>query len=106
MQAYDAPQQDIDQVRAQLDAAAPQHTDESFAVHADCWATVTLFCTLGARWQYAGMAGQRTGLDWAGVEAWIDRHARRRQRKELSAGLHIMEHAALLADRELRAAEE
>lgn len=106
MQAWGAPQAEIDQVRAQLDAAAPPTDDEPFAVHADNWTTVMAFRALGGRWQYAGMAGQRTGFDWAGVEAWIDRHVRRRRRRELSNGLQVMEHAALLADAELRAADE
>lgn len=107
MQAWGAPQDEIDKVRAQLDAAAPPPDEEPFGVHADNWPTVMAFCTLGPRWQYAGIPGQRTGLDWAGVEAWIDRHVvRRRQRRGLSSGLQTMERAALVADRELRAADE
>lgn len=102
MQALGAPQGDIDQVRAQLDQAAPAQAEVTFGVHADNWPAVMAFCTLAPRWHYAGMAGQRTGFDWAGVEAWIDRHVRRRKRRALSADLQTMERAALHADRELR----
>ena len=106
MQALGASQHDIDQARTQLDQAAPAQGEATFGVYADNWATVMAFCALGPRWQYAGMAGQRTGFDWASVEAWIDRHARRRQRRALSNDLQTMERAALQADRELKEKEE
>ena len=49
------------------------------------------------------MAGVRTGMDWAGVESWIDRHIRRRLRRALSRDLQVMERAVLAADQELAA---
>lgn len=108
MEALGAPLHVIEQVRAKLDAeakgAAP--ADESFGVHADNWAAVLAFQALGPRWQYAGLQGQRIGLDWGGVEAWIDRHCRRRQRRALSFDLQTMERAVLQADHEQREKEE
>ncbi len=106
MEAWGAPQDEIDQVRAQLDEAAQPTDDEPFGVYAENWPAVMAFCTLAPRWQYAGMAGQRTGFGWADVEAWIDRHVRRRRRRALSADLQTMERAALQADREQREKEE
>lgn len=107
MEAWGAPQDEVDQVRAQLDQAAQPAEQEDFGVYAENWQAVMAFCVLAPRWQYAGMAAQRTGLDWAGVEAWIDRHIRRRRhRRALSADLQTMEHAVLQADRELREKEE
>jgi hypothetical protein len=96
MQALGAPADQIAQARAQL----PAHAPAAFEVHPDNWAVVLAFCALAPRWQHASMAGQRTGLDWAGVEAWIDRHIRRRQRRTLSAALQTMERAVLHADAE------
>lgn len=102
MRAFGAPLEEIEQAREQIGQTATPESGPAFAVHTDNWPAVMAFCALGARWQYAGIAGQRTGLDWAGVEAWIDRHARRRQRRALSNDLQTMERAALHADRELR----
>lgn len=106
MEAWGAPQDEIDQVRAQLDQAAPSAEPELFGVYAENWDAVAAFSVLRDRWHYAGMVGQRTGFDWAGVEAWIDRHIRRRRRRALSADLLTMERAALQADREQREQEE
>lgn len=104
MEAWGAPADDISAVRARIDAAAPPEPDP-FGVHADNWETVQAFQALAPRWHYAGMLAQRTGFDWAGVEAWIDRHIRRRRRRALSVGLMTMERAVLQADCELREKE-
>lgn len=106
MEAWGAPQDEIDQVRARLDQDAQPASEEHFGVYADNWEAVMVFRALGARWQHAGMVGQRTGFDWAGVEAWIDRHIHRRRRRALSADLLTMERAALQADSEQRKQEE
>lgn len=107
MQAFGAPQEEIELVRARLEAdASAAPVQEGFGVYADNWAAVVAFQALAPRWQYAGMAGQRTGLDWAGVEAWIDRHCRRRLRRALSFELQTMERAVLHADHEKREKEE
>lgn len=108
MEALGAPQDEIDQVRARLDADAQAATqaEDTFGVHADNWPVVVAFQALVPRWLHAGLAGQRTGMDWAGVEAWIDRHCRRRQRRALSYDLQTMERAVLHADREQREKEE
>lgn len=115
MEAMGAPQDDIDQVRARLDADAQTATqaEDTFGVHADNWPVVIAFQALAPRWQCvihavqpAGLVVWRTGFDWAGVEAWIDRHCRRRQRRALSYDLQTMERAVLHADREQREKEE
>ena len=102
MQAFGAPQHEIDALQVRI-AAAALPADEDFRVHADNWQAVMAFCQLRPRWLYAGMAGVRTGMDWAGVESWIDRHIRRRLRRALSRDLQVMERAVLAADQELAA---
>lgn len=101
MEAWGAPPEEVAAVRARIDATAPP-APEAFGVHADNWQAVQAFQALAPRWHYAGMQGQRTGFDWAGVEAWIDRHIHRRRRRALSVDLMTMELAALQADGELR----
>lgn len=102
MQAWGAPQHEVDAVQARIALDAKQPIEEGFGVYAENWQAVMAFETLGARWLRAGFGGQRTGMDWAGVEAWIDRHIRRRDRRALSRDLTVMERAALEADRELQ----
>ena len=107
MQAFGAPQADIDRVRAQIEAAAAPQDGDTFGVHADNQRTVAAFVALRTQWQYAGMAGQRVGLLYAGVTAWLHEHIRRpRIRREVFTGLQIMEQAVLGYDAEQRQKEE
>lgn len=108
MQAFGAPQEEIDQVRKRIaegDRAAPS-PDECFPVHADNLQTVSAFLALRTQWQYAGMDGQRTGLNYAGVCAWLAQHTRPRRRRPLMQGIQTMEHAVLVADYERKQKEE
>ncbi|KQW24673.1 hypothetical protein ASC83_10980 [Acidovorax sp. Root402] len=115
MEAWGASADDIDKVRARIDAAAnaPPAEGKAFGVYAENLPVVAAFVALAPRWQHvsqalepAGLIVWRTGFDWAAVEAWIDRHCRRRKRRALSNDLQIMERAALQADREQREKEE
>lgn len=109
MQAWNAPQEEIDQVRARIaerERAAPS-PDECFPVYADNLPTVSAFLALRTQWVYAGVDGQRTGLNYAGVCAWIDKHVPSpRRRRPLMQGIQTMEHAVLVADYERKQQEE
>lgn len=108
MQAFDAPQEEIAQVRARIaerERAAPS-PDECFGVYAENWPAVSAFLALRTQWVHAGMDGQRTGLNYASVCAWLAQHARRRRRRPLMQGIQTMEHAVLVADYERKQQEE
>ena len=104
MEAFGATAQELDAARE-----AAQGTEEaspSFGIYAENVPTVQAFLALTGTWQYAGMHGQRTGMDWKSVEAWIDRHIRRRRRRKgISSGVMVMQHAVLQADAETRQKE-
>ena len=106
MQAYGAPQADIDRVAAQLARAAQPQAGDRFAVHADNERTVAAFLALRTQWQYAGLAGQRTGLNYASVLSWLRERIRiPRQRRQVLAGIETMEKAVLAYDAEQRQKE-
>ncbi|WP_313074444.1 DUF1799 domain-containing protein [Melaminivora sp.] len=107
MQAFGAPQHEIDRVRAQIERAALPKTGDTFGVHADNQRVVAAFVSLRSQWSYAGMLAQRTGLQYAGVSAWLRESVRRTDhRREIFAGLQLMEHAVLAYDAEQRQKEE
>lgn len=103
MSAFGAPPQAIAAAQALAHAEPPE--EEAFGIYADNVATVNAFTALRTQWQYAGMNGQRTGLSYAGVAAWLDVF-RPRQRRTLMADLQLMEAAVLQADQEKREKEE
>ena len=102
MQAWGAPADEIEQARTQIDNAAPPPVQDTFGVHADNLPTVLAFQAVSTQWQRAGMAGQRVGLCYAGVSAWLDLFVRRRDRRSVMQGLQVMERAVLAADQEQR----
>lgn len=107
MQAWGAPPEEVDAVRAQLAASAPPADGDAFGVHRDNWPSVSAFRALGTQWVYAGMDGQRVGMDYAGVCAWLAAHVPRpRRRRPLLRDIQAMEHAVLQADQEKRQQEE
>ena len=106
MQAWGAPAEDIDKVRAQIASAAPAPQQESFCVYAENIPSVNVFVQLRTQWQYAGMDGQRVGLNYAAATAWLALHLHPRRRRAVMADLQTMENAVLIADRELRKKEE
>ncbi len=106
MQAYGAPQAEIERVAAEIEAQTADPEEQPFEVHADNLRTVGAFQALRTQWQRSGLDCVRTGLLYAGVTAWLHEHvARPRMRRELFAGLQIMETAVLAYDVERRKRE-
>lgn len=106
MQAFGAPQADIDRVAEQIARAAKPQAGDRFPVHADNERTVAAFLALRTQWQYAGLAGQRTGLNYASVLSWLRERIRiPRQRRQVLAGIETMEKAVLAYDAEQRQKE-
>lgn len=108
MEAWGASAEDLDKVRARIDAAAnaPPAEGEAFGVYAENLPVVAAFEALRTQWQYAGMAGQRMGFCYAGVTAWLELFVHRRQRRTVMHGLQVMERAVLVADQEQRDKKE
>ncbi|MDB5884243.1 MAG: hypothetical protein JWR74_414 [Polaromonas sp.] len=106
MQAWGAPPEEIATARARMEQNASCPDVESFGVYAENLPAVDAFVSVRTQWQYAGMAGQRMGLNYAGVSAWLDRFVRPRRRRALMADLQLMESAVLKADQDLRKKEE
>lgn len=106
MEAMGAPPEDVEAVRAQVMAEAPPEAPEAFGVYADNLPTVSAFLALRTQWNYAGMVGQRTGFNYAGVSAWLQAHIKPRRRRALFNDLQVMEHAVLQADHEQRKNQE
>lgn len=103
MEAFGASAQELDAAREA--AKGTEDAPPSFGIYAENVPTVQAFLALTGTWQYAGMHGQRTGMDWKSVEAWIDRHIRKRSRRDISSGVMVMQHAVLQADAENRQKE-
>jgi hypothetical protein len=60
------------------------------------------WCNLQTQWRTGAMGGERTGLDYAAVCAWLQaqgysRHSRRRNLPEAVGHVQAMERAALSA---------
>lgn len=107
MEAYGASAAQIEAVRARIEAASPAtESTTTFAVYAENLPVVLAFQALSTQWQYAGMAGRRMGLCYAGVSAWLDRFIHRRKRRALMHDLQVMERAVLEADQEQRDKKE
>lgn len=106
MEAFGAPAEDIEAVRAQVLADAQPEEPEAFGVYAENLPTVSAFLALRTQWNYAGMVGQRTGFNYAGVSAWLQQNIKPRRRRALFNDLQVMEHAVLQADYELRKQNE
>lgn len=103
MEAFGATAQELSTARDV--AQGTEEAPPSFGIYAENVPTVQAFLALTGTWQYAGMQGQRTGMDWKSVEAWIDRHIRKRRRTDISSGVMVMQHAVLQADAETRQKE-
>ncbi len=105
MQAWGAPPEEIEAVRANLAPARPE--PEAFGVYADNWPTVTAFYALRTQWDRAGMDARRSCLPFDRARAWVETYIRPRRRwREVLHGLHVMEQATLQADHEQRETEE
>lgn len=104
MRAFNAPPEQIEIVRANIErqrAALPQQLDH-FPVWACNWPVLLAFLAVETQWQRNAFSGHITGLDYRGVQAWLDmRYLSRRKRRDIFEGLQIMERAALDALPEL-----
>lgn len=96
----------IAQARQQAEQSAPATSESDFGVYAENLPVVNAFVRLRTQWQYAGMAAQRVGLNYAGVISWVALNFRPRRRRALVADLQLMESAVLTADFEQRKKEE
>lgn len=108
MRAFGAPAQDIERVAQAIEQqrAAAKQEPEQFGVHADNWLVVQAWGAVQTQWMYAGMEGVRTGLNYAGVIAWVDMFIHRRKRSEVMVGLMLMEKTGLQALREIQDKEK
>lgn len=108
MRALGAPAQDIERVARAIEQqrAAAKQESQTFGVHRDNWLIVSAFEALRTQWNFAGMDGVRTGLNYAAVIPWLDLYVHRRQRREVMDGLMLMENAALQAMGEIRDKEK
>lgn len=117
MQAWGAPPEDIEKVRAQLPDPDAQPLDETFAVHADNAPVIEAFTALRTQWTYVTSftavpgggflpVSHRVGINYAALIAWVQQHARPRRRRALIADLRVMETAVLIADQEKRTEKE
>lgn len=110
MRAFGASAAQIERMEQTLqERKASQATDEQaghFGVWADNWPAVMAWCGVDTQWRTAGMAGVMTGLDYAGVNAWLQIFVKRGERKEIMQAIQVMEHAALAAMAELREQEK
>lgn len=89
---------------------------QPFAVHRDNWESVQAWIDVQTQWRYTSIAvssglghvnvAVRTGLDYAGMAAWLQINVGKRRRKPLMSDLMLMERAALEAFSELRKEEE
>lgn len=108
MRAFGAPAEDIEAVEAALqqqrDAAA--QAQQEFVVYHDNWLTVQTFLRCQTQWLRAGMAGQRSGLNYPGVEVVLQRTVKRKHQRAVFDGLQTMELAVLAYDSEQAAADD
>lgn len=112
MRAMGAPAEDIERVAAAIDAqrALLEKPPESFGVWAENWRVVTAWLDVQTQWRLVALGGGtqliHVGLDYAGVSAWIELFVPFRRRREVMAGLQLMERAALAALHEIREREK
>lgn len=104
MEAWRAPPEDLEAVRARVAPARPDA--DAFGVYADNWQSVNAFVALQTQWDRAAMDARRLGLKFDQALAWVETFIRRRHRRAVLVDLHTMELAVLQADNELREQEE
>lgn len=116
MRAMGAPVEDIERVAAAIEEqrATLEKPPESFGVWAENWRVVTAWLDVQTQWRLVALGGGlaggaqliHVGLDYAGVSAWIELFVPFRKRREVMAGLQLMERAALAALHEIREREK
>lgn len=101
MRAWGAPPEVLAKAQAQAEVAPPEA--KTFYVWLDNARSFELFTCVRSQWMYAGgFAVQRTGLNYAGVQAHLQINVPRRFHRALMHDLQAMELAVLQADAELR----
>lgn len=117
MRAMGAPARDIERVAQAIaeQRAAVERPPEEFGVYRENWATVQAWGAVETQWNwlpppvsFLGGAGMpvRTGLNYAGVTAWLELFMPVRKRRGVMQGLMLMERAGLAALNEIREQEE
>ncbi|MDH0049629.1 DUF1799 domain-containing protein [Comamonas terrigena] len=79
---------------------------EGFGVYEENMPVVEAWIGVETQWLYAGMAGVQTGLNYAGVQAWLQIFIKPGERPAIMRGLQLMERAALDAMNERRQQEK
>lgn len=84
-----------------LERPAPVAALPVFCLWPECGAVWAVWLALQTQWRHAGMGGHPTGLDYAGVTAWLHAHGygfgRARNLRETLGHIGAMECAALSA---------
>jgi hypothetical protein len=69
---------------------------DAYEVWPENWPLLDLFLALKHQWRYAGMDGQRVGLDYTAVPVVMDMlDVPKRRRRQWFAWIQMMEHEAL-----------
>lgn len=102
-----APLEEIAKAEEMAEAAKAQRADRDVChVYEENWESVMAFCGVSSQWLYAGMAGQRTGLNYPGVEAMLRlRIPKAKRRGEIFADIQLMEATVLRRDSAARQSE-
>ena len=106
MRAFGAPADDIERAAQLIEDGGKAAEHAAFEVHHDNLRSVRAWLGISTQWQFAGMAGVRVGLNYAGVLAWLQIHVRPRLQRAVMGDIELMERAALQALNEIREAEE
>ena len=106
MRAFGAPAEDIERAARLIEDGSKGLEPVAFEVHHDNLRSVRAWQGVSTQWQFAGMAGVRVGLNYAGVLAWLQIHVRPRLQRAVMGDIELMERAALQALNEIREAEE
>lgn len=110
MRAFGAPAAEIERVAASLQEQRAQREakprEQGFGVYQENMPVVEAWCSVETQWQYAGMGAVMTGLNYAGVQAWLQIFIKPGERASIMRGLQVMERAALGAMHELRQQEK
>lgn len=110
MRAFGAPPAEIERVAQALQSQRAERESEprqeGFGVYEENMPVVEAWCGVETQWLYAGMAGVQTGLNYAGVQAWLQIFIKPGERQAIMRGLQLMERAALDAMHERRQQEK
>lgn len=110
MRALGAPAAEIERVAASLQEQREQRQvkpdEQTFGIYQENMPVVDAWSGVETQWLHAGLAGVMTGLNYAGVQAWLQIFIKPGERASIMRGLQVMERAALGAMHELRQQEK